>query len=118
MFTINVTGYFSQANISSFAPSIIPEFSVLLRVVCRHFNVSSDLVLSKSKICNVVLARQVLIYIAHSVLTEKKSLIALAVKRDYHTVSHSINKVDEMMSVDKELKQIIIDLTKLIKEML
>lgn len=75
----------------------------ILDTVCNHFNVSPEEVSGKSRKRNLVIARQVSMYLAQKHTKMAAGRIGkLIAGRDHSTVIHSCEKVEEMLKASKE----------------
>ena len=73
----------------------------ILETVCNHFNVSTASVHSKSRKRDIVLARQVSMYLAQKYTKMPSARIGKLVGgRDHSTVIHSCTQVEQRMKVD------------------
>lgn len=74
----------------------------ILDKVCNHFNVSASEVNSKSRKRDLVLARQVSMYLAQKYTKMPTSRIGKLIGgRDHSTVLHSCSQVEERLKIDK-----------------
>ena len=74
----------------------------IIESVCGYFNVSVEEVNGKSRKRNLVVARQVSMYLAQKHTKMPASRIGkLIAGRDHSTVLHSCEKVEERMKIDK-----------------
>lgn len=74
----------------------------ILDTVCRHFNVPSSAVGSKSRKRDLVEARQVSMYLAQKYTKMPASRIGKLVgNRDHSTVIHSCSAIEQRLKVDK-----------------
>ncbi len=79
--------------------------------VCKHFGVDENRVREKNRKKEVVIARQVAMYLS-KILT-KSSLKTIGLHfggRDHSTVIHAHNTIEQLLLVDKQLKQSIDEL--------
>lgn len=73
----------------------------ILEYVCEHYHVNTEEVSGKSRKRNLVVARQVSMYLAQKYTKMPASRIGkLIAGRDHSTVIHSCEKVEERMKVD------------------
>ncbi|GAI02129.1 unnamed protein product, partial [marine sediment metagenome] len=87
------------------------------KTVSDYYNIKVNFLLSKKRTKDVVLARQVAIYLSRE-LTDL-SLISLGEsfgRRDHTTIIHSYNKIKNKIKMDKSFKNIIDNLTLNIKK--
>lgn len=74
----------------------------ILNTVCRHFNVTTAAVASRSRKHDYVVARQVSMYLAQKYTKMPASRIGKLVGgRDHSTVIHSCNQVEQRIKIDK-----------------
>lgn len=79
--------------------------ALILNVVSEHFNIKSEDIKSKKRNADIVQPRQVFMYLCRE-LTDT-SLINIAKilgKKDHTTVLHGINKIEDDINVNEELK--------------
>lgn len=85
--------------------SEIVEF--IEQVVCTQFQVSRDLIYTKTRKREVVVARMAFMYLLkkHTSFSLKK--IGITLRRDHTTVIHAIKTIDDLMSVYPDIKRSI-----------
>ena len=91
---------------------ILPTAGVIIEEVCKFFNMEPEMLRGQSRTKEVVLARQIAIY-------QIRQMTNLSLKeigkefdgRDHTTVMHSAERIETMMKTDRELKEIIKDIT-------
>jgi chromosomal replication initiator protein len=104
--------------ISSIVTEINTEINIdfIHRSICEFFKVSIEDVKSKSRKKELVIPRQVGIYLAKNYTTLSLKTIGLHFGgRDHSTVIHSIETVEDMMVTDKKFKAQMIELQKRMK---
>ena len=75
----------------------------IVETVCNHFNVSPSAVGGKSRKRDLVVARQVSMYLAHKYTKMPASRIGKLVgNRDHSTVIHSCSQVETRLKIDKD----------------
>ena len=80
----------------------------IVNTVCNQFNVSPEEVGGKSRKRNLVVARQVSMYLAQKHTKMPASRIGqLIAGRDHSTVLHSCEKVEQRMKAEKEFTALI-----------
>jgi len=78
------------------------------KVVCEFFNVDENKVREKNRKKEVVLARQIAMYLSKKLTKSSLKTIGLHFGgRDHSTVIHAFNSVDRMISEDKSIKEIV-----------
>ena len=91
---------------------IVPTADVIIDEVCKFYNIDADALRGQSRTKDVSLARQIAMY-------QIRSMTNLSLKeigkefdgRDHTTVLHSIDRIEKMVKVDPEIKEIIKDIT-------
>ena len=82
---------------------ITPEY--ILEVVCDQFNISPDDVCSKKRNAEIVLPRQIIMYLCRKYTDAPQIKIALLCgKKDHTTVIHAEEKIKELIDVDEYTK--------------
>lgn len=79
--------------------------------VCKHFDVDENKVREKNRKKEVVIARQVAMYLSKKLTKSSLKTIGLHFGgRDHSTVIHAYNSVEEMIKEDKQFKQTVDEL--------
>lgn len=85
---------------------ITAEF--IIDVVADHFNLEKEALLSEKKTKNISFPRQICMYLCNELTNLSQDNIAAKLKRTNHsTVIHGINKINQLINVDKELENTI-----------
>jgi chromosomal replication initiator protein len=89
----------------------------IIESTCEFYNVRQEDVYGKSRKANIVLARQLSMYLAqqHTKLTISK-IGTLVGGRNHATVIHSVKTIEDRMKVDKEFKKTVAELENKLKE--
>ena len=82
--------------------SITPDY--IIDVVCDHFKISKSELLSKRKSSNIVVPRQIIMYICIKKANITTTATAAALKRDHTTSIHGANIIESDMETDRDLK--------------
>ncbi len=85
-------------------------------VVCDYFNINRDMMLSKTRKREIVQARQIAMYLGRSLT--KTSLAAIGAQiggKDHATVLHACSTVSDLIETDRNFKQYVSDIEKLLK---
>ena len=95
-----------------------PEISLdkILDQVCGYFKITRDLMLSKTRKREIVQARQIAMYLGRNLT--KTSLAAIGAQiggKDHATVLHACNTVTDLIETDRNFKQYVTDIEKLLK---
>lgn len=91
---------------------ILPTAGVIIEEVCKFFNLEPDVLRGQTRTKDVVYARQIAMY-------QIRQMTNLSLKeigrefdgRDHTTVMHSAERIETMLKTDRELKEIIKDIT-------
>ena len=90
---------------------ITPEY--ILDVVCDHFNISPDDVCSKKRNAEIVLPRQIIMYLCRKLTDAPQVRIALLCgKKDHTTVIHAEEKIKNELDINDSIKSTIDTLLK------
>ena len=95
-----------------------PEISLdkILDQVCGYFKITRELMLSKTRKREIVQARQIAMYLGRNLT--KTSLAAIGAQiggKDHATVLHACNTVTDLIETDRNFKQYVTDIEKLLK---
>lgn len=79
--------------------------SLIIDVVSDHFNVSKENITSKKRNSEYVLPRQIIMYLCR-VLTDTslQTIASLLSKKDHTTVIHGVEKIEEKIKTDEDLR--------------
>ena len=87
--------------------------SLIISVVAEHFGITAEDITSKRRNSEFVLPRQICMYLCRKLTDESLQNIGKALgKKDHTTVIHGIDKINEDMQVNEELKNKIDIITK------
>ena len=79
--------------------------TLIIDVVCEHFNVSKEDITSKKRNSEYVLPRQIIMYLCRNMTsTSLQNIAALLSKKDHTTVIHGVDKIDEKLKTDDDLR--------------
>ncbi|MCD7806493.1 MAG: chromosomal replication initiator protein DnaA [Lachnospiraceae bacterium] len=83
---------------------ITPE--IILQVVCDHYNVSEQSVLSSKKTRDIAMTRQIIMYLCREYINDMslKQIAEFLGKKDHTTIMHGIEKVENDMQTDARFK--------------
>ncbi len=86
------------------------------RVVCEYFNITRDMLLSKSRKRNIVQARQIAMFMSRNLISNcSLSTIGTEIGgKDHATVLHACTTVSDLMSTDKTFRQYVNDIEKML----
>lgn len=86
------------------------------KVVCEYFGITHDTLLSKSRKRQIVQARQIAMYMSRN-LIGNCSLSTIGAEmggKDHATVLHACNTVSSLMSTDRNFRQYVTDIEKML----
>lgn len=89
-----------------YAPS--PE--VIIEETAKYYSMDPATITGSSRVKEIVLARQVSIYLIRSITSLSLPEIGKVFKQHHTTVMHSLEKVEKRMKEDRELSEIIRDI--------
>ena len=79
--------------------------NLIIDVVAEHFNVSKEDITSKKRNSEYVLPRQIIMYLCRNMTsTSLQNIAALLSKKDHTTVIHGVDKIDEKLKTDDDLR--------------
>ena len=77
----------------------------ILNFVANYFGITPELIKSKTRISEIVLARHIVMYLSKKLTDSNLKTIGYQLgNKDHSTVIHAMKKVDELMEVDKKVK--------------
>lgn len=89
---------------------------IIQKIVCDHFGIPDDMVRAKSRKQEIVLARQISMYMAKQYTTHSLKTIGLHFGgRDHSTVIHAINNIIKRAKAEKTIQELIITLKRKIE---
>lgn len=85
------------------------------KAVCEYFNISRDMLLSKSRKRQIVQARQISMYMSRTLINCSLATIGAETGgKDHATVLHAFTTVSDLMTYDKTFKQYVTDIEKML----
>ena len=85
------------------------------KTVCQYFNITRDILLSKTRKRPIVQARQIAMYMCRTLLNCSLSTIGAETGgKDHSTVLHACTTVKDLMSIDKTFNQYVTDIEKML----
>ena len=83
---------------------ITPE--LILQVVCEHYNINEQAVLSSKKTKDISLVRQIIMYLCRDCINDMslKNIAEFLGKKDHTTIMHGISKIEYDIDNDYKLK--------------
>lgn len=85
---------------------ITPDY--IISVVCEHFNIQESDIKSKKRNAEIVLPRQIIMYLCRQMTDASQTKIAqLLCKNDHTTIIHGEKKIEEMLETDSSLQNTI-----------
>ena len=83
---------------------ITPE--LILQIVCEHYNINEQAVLSSKKTKDISFVRQVIMYLCRDCINDMslKNIAEFLGKKDHTTIMHGISKIEDDIEHDYKLK--------------
>ncbi|MDE6619041.1 MAG: chromosomal replication initiator protein DnaA [Lachnospiraceae bacterium] len=79
--------------------------SLIIDVVAEHFNISKEDITSKKRNSEYVIPRQIIMYLCRSMTESTFQMIASYLgKKDHTTVIHGVEKIEEKIRTDEDLR--------------
>ena len=86
------------------------------KTVCDYFNITREVLISKSRKRNIVQARQIAMYMSRNLMGCSLSAIGAEMGgKDHATVLHACMTVSDLMETDKSFKQYVTDIQSLLQ---
>ena len=83
--------------------------------ICEYFNITREMMISKSRKRQIVQARQIAMYISRNLINCSLSTIGAEIGgKDHATVLHACTTVADLMSTDRSFKQYVTDIEKML----
>jgi len=98
-------------------PGLNPTPEIIVREVAKYFQVEEPTIVGKNKSKEVALPRQISMYLIRELIQSSFPEIGRYFNRDHSTVMHSVNKIEDEIRVNEELRNEIKDIRKNILEM-
>ena len=96
-------------------PGLRPTPALILKEVAKYYSITIDKLSSSNRSKEMVQPRQVAMYLVRHLTDYSLPEIGKVFSRDHTTVLHSIHKIDEYLKNTEDMKNIIDDLTKNIR---
>lgn len=79
--------------------------NLIIDVVAEHFNVSKEDITSKKRNSEYVLPRQIIMYLCRNMTaTAFQNIADILNKKDHTTIIHGVEKIEEKLKTDEDLK--------------
>ncbi|MDE5700269.1 MAG: chromosomal replication initiator protein DnaA [Lachnospiraceae bacterium] len=79
--------------------------SLIIDIVAEHFNISKEDITSKKRNSEYVLPRQIIMYLCRHMTESSLQMIAAYLgKKDHTTVIHGVEKIEEKIQTDEDLR--------------
>ena len=79
--------------------------TLIIDIVSEHFNVTKEDITSKKRNSEYVLPRQIIMYLCRTMTgTPLQTIASLLSKKDHTTVIHGVEKIEEKIKTDEDLK--------------
>ena len=86
------------------SPGTNPTAEIIVNEVSKFYNVSADKIVGMSRAKEIVVPRQIAMYIVRELTTLSLNEIGREFNKDHSTVFHSLDKIDTSLKKDTELK--------------
>ena len=83
------------------------NFDMIVEATAEHYNISPDVIFSKSRIRDVAEARQIVMYLSQKLTTLSSSAIGHKLNRSHTTVLYGIQTVEDRVNFTKELRDAV-----------
>ncbi len=84
--------------------------------VCGYFGISPDIIASKTRKREIVQARQIAMYLSRNLTKTSLAAIGLQIGgKDHATVLHACNTVSDLIQTDRNFKQYVSDIEKMLR---
>jgi chromosomal replication initiator protein len=108
----------AKSVVDKYVKNNINEINVELiqNIVCKYFDISKEVLVSKTRKRNIVQARQIVMFLAKK--HTKKSLVKIGKEnggRDHATVLHALKTVKNLMDIDKEFNGYVSEIDRKLK---
>lgn len=84
------------------------EGDMIIELVCQHFNIDIERLKRKSRISEIVLARNTLCYFLFKYTTLNKSQIARMLKKDHTTIIHGLRAFEIRIEMEDAIKEHVV----------
>ncbi|MGM9537695.1 MAG: chromosomal replication initiator protein DnaA [Candidatus Onthomonas sp.] len=88
----------------------VPSPEVIIEETAKYYSIDPKAILGNSRTKDIVLARQVSIYLIRSITNLSLPEIGKVFNQHHTTVMHSLDKVEKMMKDNRELSEIVRDI--------
>lgn len=88
----------------------VPSPEVIVEETAKFYDLDPKTIMGESRKANIVLARQVSMYIIRSITNQSLPEVGKFFGQHHTTVMHSVEKIEKMLSTDRELKEVIRDI--------
>ena len=88
----------------------VPSPEVIVEETAKFYDLDPKTIMGESRKANIVLARQVSMYIIRSITNQSLPEVGKFFGQHHTTVMHSVEKIEKMLSNDRELKEVIRDI--------
>lgn len=91
--------------------TFLPSPDLIIEETAKFYNLTSQEIMGRSKTKNVVLARQVAMFVTKKMTTLSLEDIGAAFNRDHTTVMHAVGRITDLMNKSPDMKEIVSDIT-------
>ncbi|MCH5235474.1 MAG: chromosomal replication initiator protein DnaA [Muribaculaceae bacterium] len=83
------------------------NFDMIVEATAEFYNISPDVIFSKSRVRDVADARQIIMYLCHKLTSLSSSAIGQKLNRSHTTVLHGISAVEDRVNFTKDLQEAV-----------
>ena len=82
----------------------LKTLNAIMNMVCRYYSIDKELVLGRSRDRELVMARQMFCWLSRRYTRSTFKLMGEYINRNHATVIHSVQKVEDLIDFDRELR--------------
>lgn len=82
----------------------VKALDAIMTMVCRYYSIDKNIVLSKKRDREIVMARQMFCWLSRRYTRSTFKLMGEYINRNHATVIHSVQKVEDLIDFDRELR--------------
>ena len=82
----------------------VKALDAIMTMVCRYYSIDKNIVLSKKRDREIVMVRQMFCWLSRRYTRSTFKLMGEYINRNHATVIHSVQKVEDLIDFDRELR--------------
>lgn len=83
------------------------NFDMIVETTAEYYNISPDVIFSKSRVRDVADARQIIMYLSQKLTNLSSTVIGKKLNRSHTTVLHGIQQVEDRVNFTKDLREAV-----------